>query len=180
MSGSAPEPGTEPNLVKVFFEPPNDPNEDWHTKVESMCAVEIEEPAAPGGRVYQLDNSPWYVFGVSYKDQVCAELRREVFEEPAHAEYDVLYFTFVWRHLGHSTYALFLRGDRTKDDPEWKQYWERLERMGCSSERMNAKLIAVDVPPTANLDEVEQVFEEAEANDVFAYQTQHRFEASEN
>ena len=167
----------EPEQVKVFFEPPDDPAEDWHTQVESMFAFVIDEPEAPDGRVYKLDNSPWYVFGVSYEDQVCAESRHEVFEKPEHFECDVLYFTKVWKHSGNSTYTLFLLGGRNSESQDWKEYWEQLKQVGCTYEGMNGKVFSVNVPREADLDQVEAIFEDALEREVFAYQTQHRFSA---
>jgi hypothetical protein len=45
---------------------------------------------------------------------------------------------------------------------------------------MNTKLLAIDVPPTADLGKVEEVFDDALASNVFAYQTLHRFVAESN
>jgi hypothetical protein len=165
-------------MVKIFFEPPGG-DEDWHTKVESMWATPIDESTVPGGSVFRLENTPWYVFGVSWQDLICAELRHETIGDDTPTrpklEVDILYFSRVWKHSGHSTYLVFLKEGITTESPKWLERWEALKNTGCSWEGMNAKLIAIDVPSTANLDEVENVLREAEASDVFAYQTQHRF-----
>jgi hypothetical protein len=68
---------TNEGMVKIFFEPPGG-DEDWHTKVESMWATPIDEPKALGGRVFRLENTPWYAFGVSWQDLVCGQLRHEI------------------------------------------------------------------------------------------------------
>jgi hypothetical protein len=162
-------------MVKIFFEPPGG-EEDWHTTVESMWATPVEKPNAPGGRVFKLDNSPWYAFGVSLDDEVCAELRHESMGEGNAAfECETLYFTKVWNHSGHSTYTLFLQNGLTTESPEWSDRWTDFKAMGCSWEGMNSNLLSVDVPPGTDLDRLEELFESALAAGIFAYQTQHRF-----
>ena len=172
--------GINEGMVKIFFAPPGG-DENWHTKVESMWATPINEPSAPGGRVFRLENTPWYAFGVSWQDLICAELRHETIGDDTPSrpklEVDILYFTRVWKHSGRSTYLAFLSEGITAESPKWLERWEALKKMGCSWEGMNVKLIAIDVPPTANLDNVENILEEAEAENVFSYQTQHRFTA---
>jgi hypothetical protein len=168
-------------MVKIFFEPPGG-DEDWHTKVESMWATPIDEPSAPSGQVFRLENTPWYAFGVSWQDLVCAESRREIIGDDTPGrpkqEVNILYFTRVWKHSGRSTYLAFLSEEVTTESPEWLKRWEPLERLGCTWEGMNARLLAVDVPPSIDLDAVEKTLEEGASNGVFDYQTQHRFSSS--
>jgi hypothetical protein len=163
-------------MVKIFFEPPSDPAEDWHTHVESMFATPVPQVRAPGGQVYRLENSPWYAFGVSWQDEVCGERRHEIIGEGSAAfETDTLYFTRVWKHAGHSTYTLFLQNDHTTESPKWLDVWPSLKQLGCTYEGMNSRLLAVDVEPGNDLDKIEEIFEKALVDGVFAYQTQHRF-----
>jgi hypothetical protein len=173
---------TNKEMVKIFFEPPGG-EEDWHTTVESIWATPIDEPGAPGGRVFQLENSPWYAFGVSWEDIVCGELRHEIIGDdttPNHPriEVEVLYFTRVWKHSGRSTYALFLSSGITTESPEWLARWEPLKNLGCTWEGMSTRLLAVDIPPSADLTAVEKIFEEGLACSVFDYQIQHRFSSN--
>jgi hypothetical protein len=163
-------------MVKIFFEPPTDPPDDWHTEVESMFATPINQPDAPDGFVYRLENSPWYVFGVSWQDDVCGELRHEILSKGEDRwEGDVLYFTKIWKHNGHSTYTLFLQGGRTTESPEWAAAWMNISKLGCTYESMNRKLVAVDVEPGSDLDAIESAFQDALVADIFAWQTQHRY-----
>src|SRR5260370_39082780 len=102
---------TTEEMVKVFFEPPGG-DEGWHTKAESMWATPVNEPNAPGGRVFRLENTPWYAFGGSWQDLICAELRHETIGDATPSrpkpEGDILYFTRLWIYSGRYTYLVVL------------------------------------------------------------------------
>lgn len=166
-------------MLKVFFEPTGKPEEEWHDHTESLWATPADEPTAPGGRVFRLENSPWYAFGVSYLDDVCAEPRTDTFSgEGGEVSYTNLYFTKVWKHHGHSTYTVYLLDGRSTESADWLAFWTRLTPLGCSYEGMNGRLLAVDVEPGNDLDAIETTLNEAEAAGCIEFQVQHRFDRS--
>jgi len=163
-------------MLKIFFEPTGNPEEDWHDTVEYLWATPLEQLDAPGGRVFRLENSPWYAYGVSYLDDVCAEPRSQTFPEgDDEVSYANLYFTNVWKHNGHSTYLVFLAKGITTDSTEWLLYWDRLKGLGCTWEGMSGRLLAIDVAPGNDLDAIEAILEEAQTAECFEYQIQHRY-----
>ena len=163
-------------MLKIFFEPTGNPGEDWHDHTESLWATPADESSAPGGRIFRLENSPWYAFGVSYLDDVCAEPRTDTFpEDSGEVSYTNLYFTEVWKHNGHSTYTVYLLDGRSVESADWLAFWCQLKPLGCSYEGMNGKLLAMDVEPENDLDAIETILSEAEATGCIEFQVQHRF-----
>ena len=123
------------NLVKVVFELPKD---DWHGfGSESLWAEELSK-----GK-YRLQNVPFAVYGYSYDDVVSAREQ----EEELVVEGPVL-------RGGHSTFRIFLAEGLTPDDKAFREAWAPLKLMGCGLERATLRLFAIDVPPSADLQEV--------------------------
>jgi Domain of unknown function (DUF4265) len=136
-------------LIKVRFE--LDPA-DWHSLGgERLWAAPATEPGT-----FQLQNSPFYAIGVSHLDVVAVR--------PAE---DNITFDFerVVERSGHSTYMLLLKAD----DADVQSRWLVLEKMGCTYESAAIKLsmgdrtlYSVDVPPTADLQQVWEQLAEGE------------------
>lgn len=123
----------EDNLVKVAL--PLDSSE-WHgSGAETVWA----EPLGAGR--FRIDNSPFYFFGLSYRDIVAAS-------EDEHGQ---LQFQSVYEHGGHSTYRLM----RTPGAEEhFAAFWRPLEALGCTYEGGPGRLVTVDVPPPADIHDV--------------------------
>lgn len=99
-----------------------------------------------GHNKYRLLNIPLYVYGVSFGDIV------EALHVDQEASFPV--FTRVVEQAGHSTYRVFVF-ESAVDNPEFNQYWQPLEALGCAFEgQAGNKMLAVDVLPSANIDEV--------------------------
>ena len=138
-------------LVKVTFilEPGA-----WHGSVtETLWA----EPVGPGQ--YRLENSPFFVFGVSYKDVVIAR--------PEGAQ---VVFVETFTRGGHSTYRIILKPDRSA---EFAAMWTLLQKHGCSYEEGVTGLLTIDVPPEANVFDVYHTLEEGEGKGIWTFEEGH-------
>lgn len=114
--------------------------------------------------VFRLDNSPFYIFGISLADCVRAHPDERsgayVFDE-------------VVRHSGHSTYRIYSEHEFSESDPAFAAWWNRLSAFGCSYEGHHGFLLSIDVPPTADIFAVYAVLEEGEAAGVWEFEEGH-------
>ncbi|MFG6459071.1 DUF4265 domain-containing protein [Roseateles sp. BYS96W] len=132
-------------------------NEAGQAVVENMHAVPVGED------LYCLDNSPFYVYGVSFGDVVHAPMSdgRPV-------------FVGVMEHRGHSTYRVRLPAGSGHDD--FAQHWSPLEQLGCSFEGSGVstrRLYAIDVPPTSDVVAVYKVLEDGESAGWWEFEEAH-------
>ena len=88
-----------------------------------------------GNGKYVIENTPFYFFGVSYQDVVLGQERN-----------GELTFDSVLARGGHSTYRIIV-----VDRGGFEQYWQPLADMGCTYEGGPNGLLAVDVPPRADI-----------------------------
>lgn len=139
-------------LVKLAL--PLDPS-DWHgSSAETVWAVPL------GRGRYRLDNSPFYFFGLSYRDVVQAEPD----------DHGQLWFRSVVERGGHSTYRLM----RSKCPSEaFEQAWRPLKALGCMYEGGPGQLLSVDVPPEANIHEVYALLEAGKSSGVWDLEEGH-------
>src|SRR5437016_2012352 len=120
------------SLEKVLF--PLEPDA-WHGHATETMWAELVSPGQ-----FLLRNVPFYARGVSVEDVVHARFEGEA-----------LTFVGVAARGGHSTYRLFVDGGI--ESPAFRLWWKRLETLGCSFEQGD-RLLAVDVPPSADINEV--------------------------
>lgn len=99
-----------------------------------------------GKDLYRLDSSPWYAYGVSWKDVIEARPR-----EPG----DLPEFVRVVEKSGHRTIRVILRPP-TDESPESQAVLAGLRELRCSYEGANRSYIAVDVPSLVQLEDVRQ------------------------
>ena len=153
MTMDASEPGgTEEGLVKLTF--PLDPQE-WHgSATETLWA----EPLAAGE--YRLRNTPFYAHGISAEDVVFAR------EEDGR-----LWFAGVARHGGRSTYRLIPSAGVAP--AHLGEHWDPLQRLGCSYEEGPGRLLAVDVPPEADIQAVYELLELGEQEQLWEFEEGH-------
>lgn len=141
--------------MKITFELPED---DWHGYgSESMWAEDL------GGGKYRLRNTPFAVYGFSFEDVVRAEElegRLQV-TSPVHRS-------------GRSTYRIFLEKGLSVNDPVFESSWQPLRDLGCNLESATDRLIAVDVPPEADLARIRDLLDRGEASGVWDYEEGHR------
>ena len=143
----------DPKLVKVRF---NLEPEAWHGHVSETVWA---EPVAVGR--YRVRNTPFFAHGVSAEDVVSAQSNPE---EPT------LLFDGVSQRGGHSTYRVF--SNFGLDDVRFRNAWKPLEERGCSYES-TGKLLAVDVPPSADIHAVYDLLEKGESDGVWGFEEGH-------
>jgi hypothetical protein len=116
---------------------------------DEVYGVETLWAAPLGDGRYRLRNVPFLAYGFSEDDVVNA------------AESDGrLVVAEVAERSGHSTYRIFF--PQPTDEAAFGPLWKPLADLGCTYERANTRLIAVDVPPDANVYAVYAVLERGE------------------
>lgn len=112
---------------------------------------------ALGGNRYRLRNVPYLVRGFSEQDVVTAievDGQLKVIGEATSS--------------GHSAYRIYLRKDDAGAD--FSSAWLPLKTLGCSYERATNRLIAVDVPPNADIFAVHRVLQEGEESGKWTFE----------
>ena len=100
-------------------------------RVETLWVISL------GNNLYQLDNSPWFAYGVSWQD---------VIEAIATKENELPVFRRVVKKSGNRTLRLLL--DPPAGESEKSQgILNKLIELGCSYEGANPKYIAINIPP---------------------------------
>lgn len=132
-------------------------NPSWHgSSSESIWAENCAEST------YQLLNSPYLAFGISYKDIVLTQPDKQ----------GQLIFDTVVQHSGHSTYRLML----FKAEKLWKPIWQKLESLSCTYEEARVggnKLLSVDIPPNVDIYEAYKIMEEGSEMGVWDFEEAH-------
>lgn len=113
-----------------------------------------------GESTYKIKNVPFYALGISYEDIVEAEPKD-----------GILTFKRVAQHSGHSTYRIY--ASKGRQQPEVLGLLEQLNKLQCTYEAANQKLVGIDVPPEANIYEVYDLLEQAENKGVIDFQEGH-------
>ena len=113
----------EKQLTKVVFR-------DDAGKVETLWAFDLGED------LYQLDNTPWYQYGVSYKD---------VIEAVPESGGELPLFRRVVEKSGYRTLRVAL------EEPATEVFLEEIKQLGCSFEGANRRYIAIDIAPGIDL-----------------------------
>lgn len=129
------------DLVKIALPAPQD--NLLQADTESVWA----EPQGDG--TFRIDSVPFLAKGISSSDVVEAEIRD-----------GTLMYSNIVRHGGHSTYRIYARGGWNTLDV--LPLIEALEKMNCDVEPATEKLIAIDVPPKADIYEVYAILDKAQ------------------
>lgn len=104
--------------------------------VETPWAVSL------GGNLYQIDNTPFFAYGISAGDVI------EALPEPD----GFLFFQRVVRKSGHRTVRVMLP-ESAEIEPGPTLLGD-IKRLGCTYEGAYSKLICIDVPPAVSLNAV--------------------------
>lgn len=108
---------------------------------------------------FRLNNSPFFAFELSAGDVVRAEKVEGMW-----------HFREVVEQGGHSTYRIYLAGERNLTDDDVQAAWKPIEALGATYENANDRFFAVDVPPAADLDAIYDLFEKGEADGVWEFE----------
>lgn len=141
-----------PNFIerqKVIFELEES---DWHNHAtESLWSL----PRGP--KVFQLDNIPFYVYGIALGDIVKVT--------GGNGNYS---FDHVVTRSGHSTYRVFVEESAERAIVEAMILG--LVKLGCEIERADDYFIAIDVPPDVDVFAVYTLLEDGEDAQVWDFE----------
>jgi hypothetical protein len=111
---------------------------DGDATVETLWAIPL------GNDRYQLDNSPFYAYGVSWQDVILAPYdKQEGFPT----------FQSVLEASGNRTVRVFFEPPVAPGNSS-DQVLQGLVALGCSYEGANRKYISVNIPPDVELQQV--------------------------
>lgn len=126
-----------PDMAKVLFRVAED---DGSANVETLWATPL------GDDRYQLDNSPFYAYAVSWKDVIYA---------PRDPDEQLPTFERVISKSGHKTIRIVFESPAIEGS-ESLDLLQLLVSLGCSYEGANKRYICIDVPPEVDLETVRQ------------------------
>ncbi|MBV8370221.1 MAG: DUF4265 domain-containing protein [Candidatus Eremiobacteraeota bacterium] len=107
--------------------------------------------AIPLPHGFEIDNIPFYAYGVAYQDKVAARPAGD----------DMLTFDGVLARSGHSTYRVKC-AESPEDIAACNRLLRALESEGCGHEGAHGGLYAIDVPPGVDVHRIFALLEEAE------------------
>lgn len=140
----------EDNLTKVHIDLPN----HWAIGGESLWAKAL------GDDLYQIDNVPFFAYGLNYQDIVRAtadspDLKPEVRE--------------VVTPSGHCTFRVIFDGTTERDDQA--SLLAFLENYGASYERADGINVAIDLEPDGDYDGLFDKLQEYENSGHLSFET---------
>lgn len=144
---------TNAHLVKIRFDLEVD-EDGW-----PPFAAEWIWAKPLGGKLYNLDNSPWWVKDVSWKDVVEATSDSD----------ECLVFVQVVEPSEHTTIRIIARKASVA---QMKTLMARLNEIGCTYEgELGWKsMFAVDIPPDVDYSQIVPMLDDGEAKDLWAYE----------
>lgn len=118
--------------------------------------------AAPcGGGRYRIRNVLFYAYGLSWDDVVLATPDED----------GILQLVTIAQRGGHSTFRVILASP--EDQLLLQRRWKPLAELGCEYERATRSLLAIDVPPPADLTTIRSILSAAEADGVWEWEEGH-------
>lgn len=143
----------EKEMVKILFNLEENP---FGYSTETLWATPVS------GRSFQLENSPFYAFGVSYLDVVKAKKSGPFFN-----------FISVIKPSGHSTYRILMNEGQFEGN--FLTIWPQISDEGCSYESTGDRrnLFSVDVPPSADIRKVYRLLEKGEEEGIWDFEEAH-------
>ena len=137
-------------LDKVFVDLPN----HWGTGGESIWAIRLDDGT------FQIDNIPFYAYGLNYKDIVKVDISDPTFN-PKVIE--------VILPSGHETIRVIFSKGLSKR--KQKPIIQELESTGVSTERALENYVALDIAPEVDYDLVRNKLDEFERTGILEYET---------
>jgi hypothetical protein len=132
-------------MEKVFFEL----DENWHGhSTESVWAEKVTDNR------FIIKNVPFYAKGIGYDDLV-----NTVIKEGKNV------FKSVYEGGGHSTYRIIL-----SDTASFNEFWQPLEKIGCTYEKGEGNLYAIDVPPKTDIYKVYSLLQIGEDSNAWSFE----------
>ena len=124
------------------------------TGAQSMWAFRLDDGT------YQIDNVPFYAYGINYKDIVRVD---------ASDATGLPIVTNIITPNGHDTFRVIFPKNvgKKKQEPTI----EELEKMGVSVERAFNNYVAIDVPPEVDYDVVRDRLDQLQSSGLLEYET---------
>ena len=112
-----------------------------------------------GGNAFEVDNSPFHLYGISWRDVVSITLSD-----------DTLCFEKILSKSGHRTLRARLPSEA--DHASFLCLWPDLKTLGCSFEGSNLErpLYAIDVPPGVDIASVTDYLAQWERQGLLEYE----------
>lgn len=129
------------NPIKITFPLPEG---EWHGFNEETLWCSLID-----GDAYRVDNSPFLLKGVSYKDVISAEKK-----------VNGVFFNKIVNKSGHSTYRVILNEGVSHD--QFMERWSGFKKNMCTFEHggfLERPLYSIDVPPHGDIFEVYSMLE---------------------
>jgi len=142
------------NLTKIEFN--LNPEDQQEVETETLWAKEI------GPNLFQIENSPFFIFGISADDVVSAE-----------EDGGILRFRGAVSRGGHSTYRVFLQDGRTINSSDFMNYWQPIGFLGATFENANNSFVSVDIPPGKDVAAIYALLQKGEDDGVWAFEEAH-------
>lgn len=112
--------------------------DDGSESVETLWAIPL------GGDIYQLDNSPFDAYGVSWRDQVLAPIDLQE-QRPT--------FQSVVKKSGNRTIRVLFEKPVSPGNAS-EQVLQGLVALGCSYEGARREYFSINIPPAVELQDV--------------------------
>lgn len=142
----------EKNFKQVIVE--IDPTE-WHGHgTETLWAEEL------ANNTFRVKNIPFYAKNISLEDTILTEQREGNW-----------FVKFIKERGGHSTCRIIINKNITAE--KFREYWELLEKIGCTYEKGEGRLFAIDIPPGADIYDAYRLLEKGEANEIWDFEEAH-------
>jgi hypothetical protein len=130
---------------------------DWHGyRIENVWVELLDDGTC------RLCNTPFYAYGLSYCDRVSVEERGSD-----------LYYKALIESGGHRTYRIIMpREFDASAKAAFERHWAPIQALGCSYESTAAplNLFAVDVPPTADVSQVQALLQAGRQDSTWDYE----------
>lgn len=133
----------EKKLVKVLF---RQADENGDIEQESVWAQQMDQ-------IYQIENIPFFINEVSYKDKVAAD---KIDGE--------LFATKIVEESGNSTIRIYLKSVDKIDS-----VGNMLKKFGCSFELGFTKILAVNIPEHIDYPPIKKYLDEGEDLELWEY-----------
>jgi hypothetical protein len=130
-------------------------SDGWDTEAEWLWAKRVTDDS------YELCNIPIYAYGLSLGDVV----------RVINAEDGALEFADVVQRGGHSTYRII--ASEGLDQQGVQELLTALRERGCDTEQVNRVHLTIDVPPSADIFDVYDLLQKAEASGFCKFEEGH-------
>lgn len=113
-----------------------------------------------GDDEYEIDNVPFYAYGLNYRDVV-----RAIADDPSLKPQ----VKAVIRKSGHRTLRIIFLGDLKEE--EQQPYLDQIRTFGASLERAHRTYLAIDIPPEGSYEDLASYLASLEDRKVLSYET---------